>query len=214
LIQVSAGYQASVPSCSVRPFRYVAELRRNDVNASPTQDSFFHERVRLAGNALLWLGIALVMLGIAAIIFPIISTLVATFFVGGLLLLAGCLMLTGLFSIIGAGPFFGAVLLSLLSIGSGAFLLFNPLGGAMALTLIVGLLFMVQGTFELFFALEMRPYLPWVGMLISAILSIAIALLIIIGWPGISLIALGVLIGVNFISSGVGYIAVSRAMRP
>jgi len=184
------------------------------MNSSNSGESFFHEQVRSSSNKLLWLGIALVVVGIAAIVFPIVATLVATAFVGWLLLLAGCFMLAGAFSIMGAGPFFGALLVSLLSIGSGVFLLFNPVAGAAALTLLVGMLFMLQGAFELVFALEMRPYLPWGGMLASAILSIVLALLIIIGWPGISLIALGILIGVNFISSGIGYVAVSRALRP
>jgi uncharacterized membrane protein HdeD (DUF308 family) len=38
--------------------------------------------------------------------------------------------------------------------------------------------------------------------------------LIAAGWPGISVIALGILLGVNFISSGLGYIFVSRMLQP
>jgi uncharacterized membrane protein HdeD (DUF308 family) len=50
-------------------------------------------------------------------------------------------------------------------------------------------------------------------MLASSIVSIIVAVLILAIRPGISMIVLGVLLVVNFISSGLGYIAVSRVMR-
>jgi uncharacterized membrane protein HdeD (DUF308 family) len=62
-------------------------------------------------------------------------------------------------------------------------------------------------------AFEVHPFAAWVPMLISAIISIALALLIVAGWPGVSLIVLGILLGVNFISTGLGYISVSRALK-
>jgi uncharacterized membrane protein HdeD (DUF308 family) len=153
-------------------------------------------------------------LGVAAIVFPIVTTLMAALLVGWVLLVAGIVMLAGAFSIHGTVPFFGALLFALLSLASGIFLLFNPLAGAVALTLLIGVLFMFQGAFEIFFAFEMPPHGSWVGMLISGIASIAMALLIVAGWPGISVIVLGILLGVNFISTGLGYIFVSRALRP
>jgi uncharacterized membrane protein HdeD (DUF308 family) len=121
--------------------------------------------------------------------------------------------LTGAFSFHGAGPFFGALLLGLLSIAAAAFLLMNPLAGAVALTLMLGMIFMIQGAFELFFAFEMRPFPGWSGMLTSAIISIIMAVLILATWPGISMVVLGLLLGMNFISSGLGYLVVSRLMR-
>ncbi len=176
-------------------------------------DSLFHGQLRAASRRLFWLGLAMAVLGVAALVFPVISTLAATLFVGWMLLIFGCVSLAGSFSIRGTGPFFGALLLALLSIAAGVFLLFNPLGGAIALTLMVGAIFMTQGAFEMVFAFEMRPHAGWVAMLLSAIVSIAMAVLIVAGWPGVSAIVLGVLLGVNFVSTGLGYIAVSRALK-
>ncbi len=176
-------------------------------------NNLFHDRLRSAAGKLFWLGVVLLALGIAAVIFPMVSTMVATVFIGWILLISGIVALAGSFSFHGAGPFFGALLLGLLSIAAATFLLLNPLAGAVALTLVLGMIFMIQGAFELFFALEMRPLTGWSGMLASAIISILMAVLILATWPGISMVALGLLLGVNFISSGLGYIVVSHVIR-
>lgn len=184
------------------------------MSATSIVDSLFHGRLKAASGRLFWLGLAMTVLGVVALVFPVISTLAATFFVGWMLLFSGAFTLAGSFSIHGTGPFFGALLLSLLSIAAGVFLLFNPGAGELALTLMVGALFMIEGAYEIFFAFEIRPLRGWVAMLLSALASIALAVMIAAGWPQVSMIVLGVLLGVNFISSGLGYMLVSRALKP
>ena len=184
------------------------------MSGTSSVDSLFHNRLRAASGRLFWLGLLMVALGIAAIVFPMISTLVATLLVGWVFLIFGVFSLYGSFSIHGTGPFFAALLLGLLSIVAGVYLLFNPLAGAAVLALVVGVLFMFEGAFEIFFAFEMRPHPSWVGMLISGIASIVLAVLIVAGWPAISVILLGILLGVNFLSTGFAYIFVSRALTP
>ena len=178
----------------------------------PMTGNVFHRRLRAGSGRLLWLGVAMLVLGLAALLFPVFSTLVAALLVGWVLLVAGGLMLAGAFHIHGTGPFFAALLFGLLLLAAGVFLLFNPLAGAAALTLMLGILFMFQGALEIVFGFEMRPHPGWAGMLFSGIASIAMAVLIAGGWPGISTIVLGILLGVNFISTGLGYIFLSRAL--
>jgi len=108
-------------------------------------ESVFHKRLQSASGWLFGGGIAMLVLGIAAVVFPLLSTIVAELLVGWILLLSGALTLWGSFSIHGTGPFFGALLVSLLSIAAGVFLLFNPLAGVLALTLMLGVIFMVEG---------------------------------------------------------------------
>jgi len=176
-------------------------------------DSPFQSRLREASGWLFWLGLAMVALGIAAIVYPRVSTLVAELLVGWLLLFSGALTFFGSFSIRGTGPFFGALLLSLLSIAAGVFMLANPVTGAAALTMIVGIIFVFEGAFEIFFAFEIRSFSGWLAMLISGIASIVLAIMIAVGWPAISTIVLGILFGVDFISTGLAYIFVSRAFK-
>jgi len=176
-------------------------------------ESLFHENVHAAARGMLWHGIAMVVLGIAALVFPMISTVVTTLMVGWMLLFFGGITLFGSFSIQGTGPFFGALLVALLSLASGVFLLVNPLAGAVALTLMVAGLFSLQGAFEISFAFAMRPQEGWVTMLISGIISGFVAVWIVATWPAISAVLLGILIGANFASTGIAYIFLSRTLR-
>ncbi|MGH6871569.1 MAG: HdeD family acid-resistance protein [Rhizomicrobium sp.] len=176
-------------------------------------DGLFHTRLRASSSRLFWVGLALTLLGVAAIVFPVVSTLAAALFAGWVFLFSGVLLLIGSFSIHGTGPFFGALLISLLSIAAGAFLVFNPFAGAFGLTVFLVVLFLIEGSFEIVFAFEMRPNPGWTWMLISGLASVILGLLIAAGLPGTSLIALGVLLGINFLSTGLGYLLVSRAVR-
>jgi len=173
----------------------------------------FFRRVRGEAGRMTWLGVALLVLGICALAFPEFATFVATFFVGWVLIIAGVASIFGSFSIRGTGPFFGALLFGLLSLACGVFLLFRPGVGMLFLTLIVGVLFMLQGAAETFLAFEARPSSGWGWMLVSAIASVLVAILILAGWPGTSLITLGVLMGVNFITSGVAHLSIANSVR-
>ncbi|MFL6689315.1 MAG: HdeD family acid-resistance protein [Alphaproteobacteria bacterium] len=173
--------------------------------------SVLYTRLRASSRELFWLGLAMTVVGVIAIGFPIVSTLATALFVGWMFLLAGVFLFVGSFTVHGTGPFFGAMLMALLMIAAGVFLLFHPLAGAIALTIVLGVLFLVQGAFELALAFEMRPHGGWVWMLLSGAASVILSLVIAVGLPGISLIALGILLGINFLSTGLGYIFASRA---
>jgi uncharacterized membrane protein HdeD (DUF308 family) len=101
----------------------------------------------------------------------------------------------------------------LLSVAAGVFVLARPAGGEVAITLTLGVMFMIQGAFEAALAFELRPLRAWTWLLMSALASMVLSLAILSGWPGTSLYALGVLIGVNFVSSGAAYLAVGMAVR-
>lgn len=176
-------------------------------------ETLFQGQVRKEANHLMWLGGLLLLIGLASLVFPVISSLVATLFVGWVLIFSGLATLYAAFSIRGAGPFFGALLLGLLSLAGGVFILFRPIGGELAITLCLGGLFMVQGAFEAALAFEVRPAQGWAWMLSSALASIVLSLVILAGWPGVSLIALGAVIGVNFLSSGVAFLMVGAAAK-
>ncbi|MBI3675454.1 MAG: DUF308 domain-containing protein [Proteobacteria bacterium] len=175
--------------------------------------TLFHTKLHAASRSLLGFGLAMAALGAAAIAFPMFSTFIAAGLVGWVFLISGILMFLNAFSIHGTGPFFGALLISLLSVVAGAFLVFNPLAGEVGLTIVMGAVFLVQGAYEIAFAMEMRPRNGWFWMLISGLASLVLALVIAAGLPAISTIVLGILLGINLLTTGIGYTFIGLALR-
>lgn len=165
-------------------------------------------------KTVMWVGVLLLALGILAVVFPSVSTLATNYFIGWVLLLAGALMFFGSFAILGAGPFFGALLFSLLTLACGGFLLFNPESGTVALTIIVAVLFMFDGAYQMTLAFGLRPAKGWGWVLVSAILSAAIGFVIATNLAGTSQFVLGLLVGIKFIFTGIAYIMLARELKP
>jgi uncharacterized membrane protein HdeD (DUF308 family) len=176
-------------------------------------ENWLHDKVHQTADRLMWLGVALLVLGIVALAFPFFSTLVITLFVGWMLILSGLVALYGAFSLHGAAPFFGALLYGLISVAAGVFTIARPVGGALAVTLALSAVLLLQGAYELYFAFELRPMRGWGWMVGSGLASIALSLIILMGLPVTSLVALGIILGINFVSSGFALIMVGGAAR-
>ncbi len=71
---------------------------------------------------------------------------------------------------------------------------------------------MVDGAVQLGLALDVRPKQGWIWVLISGLISLGAALLIAAGLPGTSLFALGILVGINFLGTGLASIMLSRSL--
>lgn len=171
----------------------------------------FKQAVQENRSSLLWVGILMALVGAVAVLFPFAATVTTNYMVGFLFLFYGALGIWHSFSIKGTGPFFGALLMGLITIVAGVFLVSNPLEGILILTLTVGVVFVFEGAYQIFAAFEYRPAKGWGWMLVSAIISIAAGLLIVSKLPGTSLFVLGLIMGINFLSTGLSMIMLSRA---
>lgn len=167
-------------------------------------------RIESRRTEFFWLGVAMCVIGVLAILFPVISTLTFEFMVGWLLVLAGLVGLGSSFSVEGTGAFFGTLLLSLLYLGLGVYFLTHPAVGIVVLTIVLAALFLVEGAVQLTYSFEMRRRGGWFWMLLSGLVSIAVGLLIAAGLPGTSLFALGLLVGIAFLSTGIAFILASQ----
>jgi uncharacterized membrane protein HdeD (DUF308 family) len=161
---------------------------------------------------LFWYGLLMVSAGIFAIAFPVVATLAAAMMIGWLFLFGGVARSIHAFSYEGSA-FFGQLGLGALTLVVGGYLVFNPLSGAVAVTLLIASVFMVEGVFEAILALRLRPADGWGWMLFSGGISTAAGVIIASGLPGTSLFLLGLLVGVSFLSTGVASMTLSRAVK-
>ena len=158
------------------------------------------------------LGILLIVLGILAIIFPIIATALVTIALGWLFLIGGILRIVYAFQARSTG-FWLKLLLGILYIIIGLSLLNNIIGGAISLTLALGILIFVEGVFEVILAFQLRPASNWSWVLFSGIVTIILGILIWSQWPFNAPWVLGLLTGISFLSTGIWKVMFSLAAR-
>ena len=84
--------------------------------------------------------------------------------------------------------------------------------GLVGLTLLLGLVFLLQGGFEGGMALRHRPRKGWVWLAVSGMASFGLGFLLIVGLPGTALWAIGLMLGINLLSSGISYVALARSV--
>jgi len=184
----------------------------------PTLDDIRHSvrhAVRLHWNMFLAQGAIMIILGALAIVWPEISTLAASVYIGMVFLLAG---LAG-FVIMALAPtvsaFLWSLLTAVLALMVGVLLLWHPVAGAVSLTLVLVAFFVVEGVAQTAVSIAYRAAFPesWGWMLFSGIADLILAGLIVAGWPGSARWALGLIVGVNLITSGAATTMVAVSAR-
>src|SRR5947209_9225050 len=98
-------------------------------------------------------GIILVVLGILAIIIPPLATIAVAIFIGWLFLISGIAGLITTFGARHAPGFWWSLLSAILGIAAGIVLLGWPVSGAISLTLLLILFFVIEGILSIMYAL-------------------------------------------------------------
>jgi len=179
-----------------------------------TQDVIPRVREVLArkNDQLFWGGVALALVGLLALLFPVVSTFVIARVVGWLLVFSGLVTIWDAFTVEGTGAFFGELLVGLLKLALGVYLLRHPDVSIVVLTLLLAAVFMIDGAVQVAMAFELRPLDEWVWMLLAGLISIGVGLLIAAELPRFSLVAVGIYIGISFLSTGIARIMISRRL--
>jgi len=159
------------------------------------------------------LGIFLIIAGVAAILFPLLSTIATKIVLGWIFLVSGALLVVHAFSAQKWSGFFWGLLLGLLYLVAGGWLAFFPFTGIITLTLLLAALFLAEGVLEVIMAFRVRPHEGWGWLLLSGLVAVAVGLLIAAELPSSAVWAIGLLTGINLLSSGVSFIVLALAGR-
>ena len=152
----------------------------------------------------LFQGVAMVILGILAIAWPAVATVAVDIYVGWLFLISGLVGLIAMFAAPNVPAFLWTLLTAALSTAVGVMLLWKPVEGAVSLTIVLTAFFVVEGIFQIVASFTYRDVVPnsWGWMLVSGICDLALAAIIIFAWPVSAVWAMGLLAGINLLTSG------------
>jgi uncharacterized membrane protein HdeD (DUF308 family) len=161
----------------------------------------------------IFLGILLMLAGFAAIWVPFAAGLAGTIFFGCLVLVSGIAHWVYAWLERKTGGAIWQVLIGLVYVIAGVTMLLLPVNAVFALTLVLACYIAIEGVLELvfFFWLRLLPGSAW--FLVDGIISLLLSILIFVGWPSSSLWALGTIVGVSLLFSGVARLTLPM-LRP
>ena len=167
---------------------------------------------RTGKGDMIW-GILMLICGFLAITLPLASGIGVAIVIGWLLLIGGVWhLLFGFRSGSGIGGFLWQLLLAIVYGAAGLMLTLRPLAGLAWLTLVLATFLLIEAALEfvLYFKIRRRVNAGWV--LFDAIITLLLGILIWARWPFSSVWAIGTLIGVSLIFSGISRLMLSSAV--
>lgn len=146
-------------------------------------------------------GILSALFGIAAFVWPFAATLAATIVIGAFFILAGAVSIgAGVFGTGHEGRGY-ALGFGLVSLVIGLIMAFEPLTGALSLTLLVAVWLGLRGAMEIAFGLRLRR---GKGMMIAlGIVNLLLAIVVLATLPFSALTLPGFILGISFLMGGI-----------
>ncbi|MYM54459.1 HdeD family acid-resistance protein [Thalassovita mangrovi] len=155
-----------------------------------------------------------ILFGVMAILAPGVATIVIEQFIAWILILWGIggLFFARGFRVMAEWRVLAASYAVVLLAGTG-FLIF-PGAGITVLTVIMLLAFFVEGALSILFGLRLSGQLPhWRWIVLSGISSSALGLIVLVAWTDMSRWFLALIVGVNFLSTGLSLLVLSRPRK-
>lgn len=155
-------------------------------------------------------GAIIALLGLFAILFPFFTGLSLSILLGTLLVLGALVHVAHAFSAGSLGNVLWQVLLAGLYAFAGITFLANPVVGLATLTVLAIGFFLADGVIELAWGFQNRRESGSVWFAASGVVSLLLAGLLWLGFPTSAAWAVGVLLGVNLLVTGVSMVVAGR----
>lgn len=171
------------------------------------------EMVRNASTVSILWGVLLIVFGMMAVGSPFLAAVAVSVVVAWLIVLAGIVHVVLAFRAHGAGSMIWKLLVGIAYLCFGGYLIVHPVLGVATLTLVLASLFLIEGILNIVLYVKMRPMHGSSWVLVDGIITLLLGLMIYMQWPSSSGWAIGTLVGISMIFSGVARVMMSLAVR-
>jgi len=157
--------------------------------------------------------VLMIVLGLFGIIEPGIAGLGVTLLVGWLLIFGAVMHFIAAFKGGGAKQVIFQVLVGLVYLIGGGYFLTHTIMAVATLTLLLSVIILVEGVIEVvsYFRLRNEGASSWI--LINGIVTLLLGALIFFHWPSSSIWAIGTLVGINLLMTGISRLMFGLAAR-
>ena len=168
---------------------------------------------RSAIEHLHWLGIALIALGVAAVLAPVVAGSALVMVIGFILLIAGTVPIVRELKAEASMEKTMGLTLGIITALAGIAIIGHPLFGLAFLTLLLVGYFVAEGVWKIVVSFRYMPATCWKWLLASGVLSLVLGLLIWSQWPVSGMWAVGVLVGVNLLGTGLALVTLASTLN-
>ena len=162
--------------------------------------------------SIVW-GVLLIIFGMLAIGAPMLAAIAVTTVIAWLIVLAGVIHLIVAFHTHRAGSLIWKLFVGIAYLCFGIYLLMHPVLGVASLTLVLAVLFLIEGILNTILFFRMRAMRGSSWILIDGIITLLLGLMIYLQWPSSSAWAIGTLVGISMLISGITRVMISLAVR-
>jgi len=162
---------------------------------------------------LVLVGMILLVLGCVAVSSPAIAGKSVVIIIGVILVAAG---VTQIVHGVGSKSWSSKALslvLGAIAILAGLAVLAHPWLGLTVLTVIMAVYFVVEGVWKIIASFRFRPASGWLAVLASGVIGLLLGLLIWAQWPLSDLLAVGILVGIDLIGTGIALLTLAWTAR-
>jgi len=175
-----------------------------------------HTPVEIVRHASTWSivwGVLLIIFGMLAVGSPFLAAVAVNVVIAWLIILAGVVHLILAFHAHRSGSLIWKLLVGVAYLFFGVYLIMHPVLGVASLTLALASLFLIEGVLDIVLFFKMRTMRGSSWVLVDGIITLLLGLMIYLHWPSSSVWAIGTLVGVSMIISGVTRVMLSLAVR-
>lgn len=157
-------------------------------------------------------GLLFFLLGCFAIAAPFYFTMALDYIYGAVFVVGGLIQLVRSVKTRGIKGGMPSLFWSILTIVAGCIMLVNPMAGIMALTIILAFYFILEGLFKCAIYSHLSKMDKSFWLIVSAIISIALGMMILLSLPTAAFWVLGLFIGIDLIFMGCLLMGFSRRL--
>jgi uncharacterized membrane protein HdeD (DUF308 family) len=191
----------------------VRQATMSGASTSGTDHQHQADSLRSKWGWFLALGIGLTSAGVLAVALPVVSTFAAGVVLGIVLSLAGIVKMVQSLRVKEWSGFIWQELTGAVELVGGILIYFNPFKGALAITLLIALVFLVQGILQVALALRVRDQDGWQWFGVSGLVALAASATLALKLPYTSIYTPGTIAGISLLVAGGAYIAIALTMR-
>ena len=162
---------------------------------------------------LLGLGVLFVLIGFVSLGMVVTVTVASMFLIGALIIFAGVSQLVDVFRSKGWKATIWHFLIGLLYIFAGCLIIYDPFLASTIITALLAWTLILIGVTRVIMAFAIRESQGWVWLLLAGLAALVLGIMILMHWPASGLWVIGMLISVELIVNGWGYIFLALALR-